>query len=314
MRRLRSQGGQASVEYLGVLVFVAVIIAAIAAADLDAQIATGVEEQICVVLGDDDASCATESPGNQPPPDESSQAPTLSPAPIESDGEGSTQLISSVEPPGYDCFEPYVSPESRAAGVPLSPCQQRFEAERRGAEVLDPDEANEQSLEVLEEIVDFLRPRPEDIPPALGGLFGGDVGKFLDKITDAIGGGKARGLKKTLGGIFDRIKQKVDDVVGGSKPKRRGDREPEGGGAPDPALNPKPNPSQRQLDKYREQLSNNGEGSLRKSRRSLEKRLEEHRVKLEQIRRSGGPSSSVEREIRNFTNEIEAIDRILGGP
>jgi hypothetical protein len=47
----------------------------------------------------------------------------------------------------------------------------------------------------------------------------------------------------------------------------------------------------------------------------LEKRLSEHRQSLETYRSQGGYTSSVEREIRAFESEIQAIKDVLGrGP
>ncbi|MEW6743530.1 MAG: RHS repeat-associated core domain-containing protein [Planctomycetota bacterium] len=72
-------------------------------------------------------------------------------------------------------------------------------------------------------------------------------------------------------------------------------------------------PSQRQLDKSTHQLREHGRGALEKSRRSIEKNLAEYRQKLEDIRKAGGYTSSVETEIRNWESELEAIDQVLGG-
>ncbi len=58
-------------------------------------------------------------------------------------------------------------------------------------------------------------------------------------------------------------------------------------------------------------LRQHGTSSLRKARRSFQKRLDEHSEKLGQIKREGGYTSSVEREIRTFERHIKTIDEIL---
>lgn len=72
-------------------------------------------------------------------------------------------------------------------------------------------------------------------------------------------------------------------------------------------------PTAKQLAKFGKQLSEHGPRSLRRSQAKIGRRLTEHRQKLEQIREAGGHTSSVEREIRNFERELEAIDRVLRG-
>ena len=73
-----------------------------------------------------------------------------------------------------------------------------------------------------------------------------------------------------------------------------------------------PGPSQKQDDRYKKQLETDGRKSLEKSQSSLEKQLQEHQQKLEQIRKDGGYTSSVEREIRNFRDELSVIEKLLG--
>jgi hypothetical protein len=55
-----------------------------------------------------------------------------------------------------------------------------------------------------------------------------------------------------------------------------------------------------QVRQFEKQLLEHGVESLYKSRRSLEKRLLEHKEKLKEIEEVGGYTSSVEREIRNL--------------
>ncbi len=68
----------------------------------------------------------------------------------------------------------------------------------------------------------------------------------------------------------------------------------------------------RQLRQFERQLAEHGRESLLKSRERLEARLAEHQKELEQIEAIGGYASSIEREIRNFEQQINAVDEILG--
>lgn len=66
-----------------------------------------------------------------------------------------------------------------------------------------------------------------------------------------------------------------------------------------------------QLSKFQGQLAQHGIKSLLKSQMTIRTRLDQHIQKLEQIRQSGGHASSVEREIRNFQQELNAIEEVL---
>jgi hypothetical protein len=72
-------------------------------------------------------------------------------------------------------------------------------------------------------------------------------------------------------------------------------------------------PSQRMLNSYRRQLERDGIDSLKKALRTTQQKLAEHLQKLEEIQLAGGYTSSVEREIRTYQNQIEAINRVLAG-
>lgn len=52
-------------------------------------------------------------------------------------------------------------------------------------------------------------------------------------------------------------------------------------------------------------LGEHGEKSIRNSAKSLQKNLNEHQAKLKQLQKEGGFTSSVEREIRTFQNQLE---------
>jgi RHS repeat-associated protein len=66
------------------------------------------------------------------------------------------------------------------------------------------------------------------------------------------------------------------------------------------------------LQAFERQLAQHGRRSLEKSLNSLEKRLAEHLANLEEYRRAGGYTSSVETEINTFREQIRAIKEILG--
>jgi hypothetical protein len=72
------------------------------------------------------------------------------------------------------------------------------------------------------------------------------------------------------------------------------------------------NPSQKQLDKFAKQLERDGPKSLEKAAKSISAKLAEHEVKLADLRATNGFTSSVEREIRTFTQELNAINEVLG--
>jgi predicted peroxiredoxin len=65
------------------------------------------------------------------------------------------------------------------------------------------------------------------------------------------------------------------------------------------------------LKSFERQLENHGTKSLIKSQRNIEKWLAEHMEKLEVIKKAGGHSSSVEREIRTAESQLEAIKYLL---
>ena len=69
--------------------------------------------------------------------------------------------------------------------------------------------------------------------------------------------------------------------------------------------------TERQRLQFERQLAEHGKESLEKSRTALHRRLAEHFQKLEEIRQVGDYTSSVEREIQNFQQQIAAINDIL---
>ena len=81
------------------------------------------------------------------------------------------------------------------------------------------------------------------------------------------------------------------------------------GGPPDDGSDD--GPTKNQLDKFQKQKDQHGKKSVERSQRKIQRRLSEHKEKLKDIKKSGGHSSSVEREIRNFERELKAIDKIL---
>ena len=67
----------------------------------------------------------------------------------------------------------------------------------------------------------------------------------------------------------------------------------------------------KQLSKFRKQVQIDGKPSLDKSKISIQKRLDEHLIKLDKYKQEGGHTSSIEREIKNFRQELQAIDTVL---
>ena len=66
-----------------------------------------------------------------------------------------------------------------------------------------------------------------------------------------------------------------------------------------------------QLRQFERQLAEHGVTSLKDSLATFERRLAEHQQKLVDIRKAGGYTSSVEREIRNYQQQINAVKEVL---
>ena len=69
--------------------------------------------------------------------------------------------------------------------------------------------------------------------------------------------------------------------------------------------------SEKTLKSFEKQLANDGVESLLKSQKNITKWLTEHLDKLDEIKKAGGYTSSVEREIRTAKSQLEAIKYIL---
>jgi hypothetical protein len=67
----------------------------------------------------------------------------------------------------------------------------------------------------------------------------------------------------------------------------------------------------KQFGHFERQLAQHGTRALETSRRSIEGRLASHLQKLEEVRKAGGRTSSLEREIRTFRGDLAAIDELL---
>ena len=65
------------------------------------------------------------------------------------------------------------------------------------------------------------------------------------------------------------------------------------------------------LAAFEQQFAQRGASNLLKSRQSLMNRLVDHLGKIEQAKEAGGFTSSLEREIRTFAQQINAIDQVL---
>jgi len=70
-------------------------------------------------------------------------------------------------------------------------------------------------------------------------------------------------------------------------------------------------PKDQHLRHFERQLAEHGRASLERSRATLLQRLAEHELKLTQAQDAAGYTSSIEREIRNFREQIAAITAIL---
>jgi len=62
---------------------------------------------------------------------------------------------------------------------------------------------------------------------------------------------------------------------------------------------------------FERQLSNDGMKSILKTQTKIQKNLLEHTEKLKEIKKAGGYSSSVEREIKTFRSQLKAIEDLL---
>ncbi|MDX1920438.1 MAG: hypothetical protein SFU25_06845 [Candidatus Caenarcaniphilales bacterium] len=69
--------------------------------------------------------------------------------------------------------------------------------------------------------------------------------------------------------------------------------------------------TQGQIRQFERQLLEHGEDSLLKSKAKIERRLNEHSIKVKEYKKLGGHTSSVEREIRNFRQQLNAINEVL---
>jgi hypothetical protein len=70
-------------------------------------------------------------------------------------------------------------------------------------------------------------------------------------------------------------------------------------------LNPK------MLKAFQTQLKQHGRKSVLKSQKKITRRLVEHQKKLKEIKKAGGHTSSVEREIKTFKAQLQAIKKVL---
>ena len=62
---------------------------------------------------------------------------------------------------------------------------------------------------------------------------------------------------------------------------------------------------------FQRQLKQHGKETVLKSQKNIQRRLNEHLKKLDEIRKAKGNTSSVEREIRTFKSQIQAIKDLL---
>jgi RHS repeat-associated protein len=128
-------------------------------------------------------------------------------------------------------------------------------------------------------------------------------------------GAAGAGLASKAGQLF-RLASKADDVVNLADDATRGVTklaDEVSGLADDATRQGGKSFTKGQVEQFQRQLTEHGKSSLEKSRATFEKRLNEHLKKLEEYKKAGGRTSSVEREIRNFRQQLEAIDEVLKG-
>jgi RHS repeat-associated protein len=71
-------------------------------------------------------------------------------------------------------------------------------------------------------------------------------------------------------------------------------------------------PSAKEIAAREKQLAIDGRKSLEKSRNSLQQSIKEHQGKIQEAKAKGGYYSSMEREVRGFERQVEAINEVLG--
>lgn len=71
------------------------------------------------------------------------------------------------------------------------------------------------------------------------------------------------------------------------------------------------NYSEATFKSFERQFANDGMKSIMKTQSKIQKNLAEHIQKLADINKTGGYSSSVEREIRTFQSQLAAIKDLL---
>jgi RHS repeat-associated protein len=69
--------------------------------------------------------------------------------------------------------------------------------------------------------------------------------------------------------------------------------------------------SKATFNAFEKQLAKDGMKSILKTQSNIQRKLTEHIIKLSEIKKAGGYSSSVEREIRTFQSQLHAIDDLL---
>lgn len=78
------------------------------------------------------------------------------------------------------------------------------------------------------------------------------------------------------------------------------------------SLVPKVPFTQGQIAQFENQLAGQGPEALQRSRERFLELIGEHLQKIGEVRETGGYTSSMEKEVRNFIQQINAIDEVLG--
>lgn len=137
-RRLGEQSGQTATEYLGLIVVIAAILAAIAQAGIDVQIRDGVERQVCKVLGNDRETC-DEQASAKPGPDGGQGSGDGSTPGAPNDGGTETVGLDSIETGGLDQGQP----------APTEPAPEDNPACEEGYAPTDSDGEDEVGQDIL---------------------------------------------------------------------------------------------------------------------------------------------------------------------
>jgi hypothetical protein len=127
------------------------------------------------------------------------------------------------DPPGYDCFEPYVPPD--VLRVPRSPCQREYDQRTDGRYQQPPpppDLAPGQTpLDTLELIIQAVAPDPSQAPEAASALLDLRILEATDRALQAVGGGRYRAARDGTRRALDAIRERIPGSRGRDRDRDR---------------------------------------------------------------------------------------------